>query len=287
MDSRADDGGGSLIESDTDLALDGSTLAATPPRSSSFFLPVNLTVIVPVFNEAEHFPVLIGQIERYVERPFRMLLVYDTDRDTTVRIAREFVRTRPWLELVRNERVGLAHALRTGFSKVTSGPVLVVAADAADDLYNVSEMRRLYAAGNRLVCASRYMPGGGQAGGSRLRGWLSRRGSRMLSRFASFPVSDATNSFRLYDAGIVRAVGIESRHGCTIPLELTGKFAARGVQMAEVPTTRTVAGHAVSRLSLWKRFRYSWEWFVEAMQNCRKRRRKAAIIPVTSQSTHA
>ncbi len=285
MDSRADNSGGSLIESETELTLDGSTLATTPPRSPSFFLPESLTVIVPVFNEAEYFPQLIKHVERYLERPFRLLLVYDADRDTTVRLAREFARTRPWLELVRNERVGLAHALRTGFSVASTGPVLVVADDGADDLHNVSEMRRLYAAGCRLVCASRYASGGGQRGGPVLRRWLSRRASRLLQRFATMPISDATNSFRLYDAAIVNHVGIESRHGCTVALELTAKFAARGEPMAEVPTTRTADHHAPSRLSLLKRIRFSWEWFLYAIHHCRKLKRKQAIIPESPQST--
>lgn len=286
MDSRAEDSGGSLIESETELALDGSTLATTPPRSSSFFVPKLLTVIVPVFNEAEHFPQLVEQVERYIEKPFRVLLVYDADRDTTARLAREYVRTRPWLELVRNGRVGLVHALRTGFSIAGTGPAVVVAADGADDLHNVAQMRRLYAGGNKLVCASRYASGGGQTGGPRLRRWLSRQASRFLVRHEALPVSDATNSFRLYDAAIVNEVGIESRHGCTVALELTAKFAAMGEPMDEVPTTRTVDDNAPSRLGLWKRIKYSWEWFAYALRHRRHERRKFAKTHSTHHSSH-
>ncbi|MCA9024355.1 MAG: glycosyltransferase family 2 protein [Planctomycetaceae bacterium] len=285
MDPRAEDSGGSLIESETELALDGSTLATTPPRSATFVLPNTLTLIVPVFNEAESFPQLIRDVERYVAPPFRLLLVYDADRDTTASLAREFAKSRPWLELVRNERVGLAHALRTGFTKARTGPVVVVAADGADDLHNLSEMRRLYTDGNHLVAASRYSPGGAQLGAPLLRRWLSRWASWTLRKLAAIPVSDATNSFRLYDAGIVNEVGIESRHGCTVALELTAKFAARGEPMAEVPTTRTVSRHAPKRLGLLKRMRFSWEWFLFALQHRRKPGRQHATQSKDHRST--
>lgn len=285
MDSRAEDSGGSLIESETELALDGSTLATTPPRSSSFVLPNALTIIVPVFNEAESFPQLIRDVERYIASPFRLLMVYDADRDTTASLARELVRTRPWLELIRNERVGLAHALRSGFAKVPSGPAVVVAADGADDLHSIAEMRRLYTEGNHLVCASRYLSGGAQSGGPLLRRWMSRLASWILRQSGAIPISDATNSFRLYDAIVVNEVGIESRHGCTVALELTAKFAARGEPMAEVPTTQTVGRHAPKRISLMKRIRFSWEWFLYAVRHRRRQGEQQAVDRGSHRST--
>ncbi|MCA9029116.1 MAG: hypothetical protein KDA86_28320, partial [Planctomycetaceae bacterium] len=167
-----------------------------------------------------------------------------------------------------------------------TGPALVVAADGADDLHNVAEMRRLYAAGNKLVCATRYATGGDQTGGPRLQRWLSQWVSRFLQKHQAIPVSDATNSFRLYDAAIVNEVGIESRHGSTVALELTAKFAARCDSMAEVPTTRKVDEGAPTRLGLWKRIKYSWEWFAYALRHRRQDQRPLAKTHSTRHSSH-
>jgi glycosyltransferase involved in cell wall biosynthesis len=55
-----------------------------------------LTLIVPVFNEPGSFPKLVAEVERHVPQPLRMLVVYDFDADTTLPIARDLARSRPW-----------------------------------------------------------------------------------------------------------------------------------------------------------------------------------------------
>jgi hypothetical protein len=114
-------------------------------------------------------------------------------------------------------------------------------------------MLRLYAAGYRVVCPSRYMPGGRQLGGPRLKGILSRMAGLSLYWLTGFPTRDATNNFRLYDAALVNELGIESTGGFELALELTAKAFRRGVRIAELPTTwrdRT-AGQSRFRLLAW------------------------------------
>ena len=43
-----------------------------------------LTLIVPVFNEHENFPLVVADIERNVPAPFRLLMVFDFDAETTL-----------------------------------------------------------------------------------------------------------------------------------------------------------------------------------------------------------
>lgn len=213
-----------------------------------------LTLIVPVYNEAENFPGLIAEIERHVPQPCRVLVVYDFDEDTTLPVARRFAETRPWLHLVKNENGrGAANAIRAGFDAAPSGPALVVMADLSDDLRDIGPMLDLYRQGYRIVCASRYMRGGRQLGGPLLKRTLSRTAGLSLHYLAGLPTHDATNNFRLYDADLVRELGIESTQGFEIALELTAKAFARGVPIAEVPTTwrdRT-AGQSGFRLFKW------------------------------------
>jgi 4-amino-4-deoxy-L-arabinose transferase-like glycosyltransferase len=213
-----------------------------------------LTLIVPVFNEPGSFPKLVAEVERHVPQPLRMLVVYDFDADTTLPIARDLARSRPWLQLVRNDLGrGPANAIRAGFAAAREGPALVVMADLSDDLSRVPELLDRYGAGYRIVCPSRYMRGGRQVGGPWLKRTLSRAAGLSLRWLARFPTHDATNNFRLYDAALVNELGIESGRGFEIALELTAKAFARGVPITEVPATwndRT-AGTSKFRVFQW------------------------------------
>src|SRR5947209_15343643 len=111
-----------------------------------------LSLIVPVYNEADNFPRLVREVERHVPRPFVLYTVYDFDADTTLPVARGLAASRPWLRLIRNEGNGVVGALRTGFKVAAAGPALVVMADLSDDLSCVPRMLGLYRAGARVVC---------------------------------------------------------------------------------------------------------------------------------------
>lgn len=227
-----------------------------------------LGIIVPVYDEAENFPALVAELERYVVAPFALHVVYDFDRDTTVPVARRLAETRPWIRLVRNSRgPGVVNALRTGFEAVGDGPALVVMADLSDDLRIVPRLLRLYREGYRIVCPSRYMRGGRQLGGPFLKALLSRLAGLSLRYGVGFPTHDATNNFRLYDAGLVRSIGIDSTGGFEVALELTAKAFARGEPIAQVPATwrdRT-AGESRFRLGKWlPRYIYWWLYALTA-----------------------
>lgn len=214
----------------------------------------SLSLIVPVYNEADNFPRLVAEIEKHIPRPFTMFVVYDFDGDTTVPVARALAAERPWLRLLKNDLGrGVVHAIKAGFQAVASGPALVVMADLSDDLTIVPRMLDLYADGYRVVCASRYMRGGKQLGGPWLKGTMSRVAGLSLRYFAGFPTHDATNNFRLYDAALVNQLGIESSGGFELALELTAKAFRRGVPIAETPTIwrdRT-AGESRFQLRKW------------------------------------
>jgi dolichol-phosphate mannosyltransferase len=197
-----------------------------------------LSLLVPVYNEADNFRPLVAEIERHVPPPFVVYVVYDFEADTTVPVARELAATRPWLRLLRNDLGrGVVNALRVGFRAVGSGPALVVMADLSDDLSLVPAILELYRAGNLVVCPSRYMRGGSQSGGGVLKSTLSRLAGVSLHVLAGFPTHDATNNYRLYDAALVNEMGIETSGAFEVALELTAKAFRRGVGIAELPAS--------------------------------------------------
>lgn len=234
-----------------------------------------LHFIVPVYNEHENFPRLVAELEQHAPRPYRVLVTFDFDEDTTLPVARELAETRPELVLVKNDLGrGPANAIRAGFAAVAEGPACVVMADLSDDLAILPMMLEAYRGGAQVVCPSRYMAGGRQLGGPWLKRTLSRLAGLSLHRLAGFPVHDATNNFRLYDAALVREVGIESERGFEIALELTAKAFARGCTIVELPCTwrdRT-AGRSNFHLLKWLPHYLRWYWY--ALRHAGRRERR-------------
>ncbi len=110
-------------------------------------------------------------------------------------------------------------------------------ADGCDDPRQIDDLVRLVERGVVVAAASRYMPGGQQVGGPRFKRFLSRHGR--ASPATCSPTSgtrDATNSFKAYDADFVQEVGIDSRDGFEIGLELTAKARRLRRPVAEIPT---------------------------------------------------
>jgi dolichol-phosphate mannosyltransferase len=195
-----------------------------------------LTLIVPVYHEAENLPLFVQALEKELRPPFRALVVYDHDDDPTLPVARALAETRPWLQPLKNEiGPGFLNALKTGFRHARQGPVVVMQPDLNDDPSVLPLMLERYRQGSRIVCASRYMPGGQQIGGEWLKTALSRAAGLSLCWLARFPTHDATNNFRLYDAALVEELQIESQAGFALALELTAKAFRRREPIAEVP----------------------------------------------------
>jgi hypothetical protein len=177
-------------------------------------------------------------VERDVPRPFVVYAVHEAADEAGAAAGRALAASRAWLRVLYNHDVpGTAGAVRTGFREISAGPVIVTLADAGDDLSVVPRMLALYAQGYRIVCPSRFARAGRQIGGSRLKRLLLRATGLSLRALVGFPTLDLNNNYRLYEASLVNALGIESRNGFELALELTAKAFRRGVRIAEIPTT--------------------------------------------------
>jgi hypothetical protein len=131
---------------------------------------------------------------------------------------------------------GPANAIRYGVDQVKNAVVVVTMADGSDDPRQIDDLARLVDRGVAVAAASRYTAGGQQVGGPRLKGFLSRGAGRSLALLARVGTHDATNSFKAYDTDFVREVGIDSRCGFEIGLELTAKARRLRRPVAEIPT---------------------------------------------------
>ncbi len=237
-----------------------------------------LSIIIPVLNEAEAFPQLWRSLCSAVRSDFRVLMVYDSDDDTTVPVAQKIVAAGECrLRLVKNTlRPGVVGAILTGFNQVAEGPVMVVMGDLSDDLSKVDSMLELYRQGFHLVAGSRYIKGGRIENGPLLKQALSRIAGLSLHWLRGIPTHDPTNAFKLYDRNMLRAISIESRGGFELSLEITVKVFLAGYKITEVPTIWRDRTSGESKFKMWRWLPHYVKWYLYAFRpaaNLQKQRR--------------
>jgi dolichol-phosphate mannosyltransferase len=196
-----------------------------------------VSVVMPAYNEGDRILPVLDRLFESVQLRCEVLVVVDDATDTTVPVLEEYARKEPRIRcLVNSYGPGPANAIRFGIDAAAAPVTVVTMADGCDDPRQIDDLARLVDRGVAVAAASRYMPGGQQVGGPRLKGFLSRTAGRSLQLFAHTGTRDATNSFKAYSTSFVRQVGIDSRAGFEIGIELTAKAKRLGLPVAEIPT---------------------------------------------------
>jgi dolichol-phosphate mannosyltransferase len=213
-----------------------------------------LSIVMPVYNEGEAVIPVLRSLEASLTTRHETLVVYDLETDTTVPVLAELAAELPAMRGLRNDLGrGVLNAMRAGIAAARGEYVLVTMADGSDEPEVVERMVDLARSGADVVAASRYVRGGRQLGGPRVKSMMSRLAGLSLHWLAGVPVHDATSNFRLYRRSFLDSITIESRAGFELALELTVKATLAGRQLAEVPTTwrdRT-SGQSNFRLRKW------------------------------------
>jgi dolichol-phosphate mannosyltransferase len=209
----------------------------TDRRVSAPVLEPRVSVIIPAYNEGDAVVPVLDRLFEAVTLPVEVVVVVDSPEDSTVAVVEKYAHTQPNLRWVLNTYGrGPANAIRYGIDHARAGVAVVTMSDGSDDPQQIDELTRLVERGVVIAAASRYMPGGQQVGGPLLKGLMSRAAGRSLYSFARVGTRDATNSFKAYSTEFVREVGIDSRAGFEIGLELTAKARRLRRPVAEVPT---------------------------------------------------
>jgi dolichol-phosphate mannosyltransferase len=196
-----------------------------------------VSVVVPAYNEGDHIIPVLDRIFESVRLQCEVLVVVDSEDDSTVPVVADYACKEPRLRCIVNTYGrGPANAIRFGINAAAAPVAVVTMADGCDDPRQIDDLARLVDRGVAVAAASRYMPGGQQVGGPMLKGLLSRAAGRSLALLARTGTRDATNSFKAYSTEFVRSVGIDSRAGFEIGIELTAKARRMRLAVAEIPT---------------------------------------------------
>ena len=227
---------------------------------------MDLSILIPVYNEGESITATLQAIDQSVRTPHRIHLVYDFEEDNTLPPARCWQQNHPNLVLIRNRLgPGPANALRAGFAAVPQGAVVVVMADLADRIEDIDAMYKILCQGYSIVCGSRYMKGGEQKGGPWLKSLLSRWAGLSLYVMTGIPTRDVTNAFKMYRSNVLAAIPIESTVGFDVSIEITVKAFVRGFGITEIPSSWQERTVGTSRFRLFHWIPHYLRWYFYAL----------------------
>jgi dolichol-phosphate mannosyltransferase len=212
---------------------------------------VDLEIVIPVYNEGDNILDVLRSLKENVKTTFQVLICYDRDDDTTLTVLKEKGSFGIPIVPVKNKIGNGPHgAVRSGFLASTAPAVIVM---PADDDYNgtiIDPMMAQFRAGNEIVSASRFIPGGCMEGCPFLKHWLVTISSFLLKNVAFLPISDATNGFRLFSRKTITEIPIESQVGFTFSIELLVKVHRLRWNIAEVPARWMQRKKGVSRFKV-------------------------------------
>jgi dolichol-phosphate mannosyltransferase len=238
---------------------------------------LRLSIVIPAYNEGEHVVPVLERLFEAVMLPCEVLVVVDDEADTTRPVVQRLAEREPRLHcLINTYGRGPANAIRYGIDHATTPVAVVTMADGCDDVRQIDDLVRLVERGVAVAAASRYMAGGQQVGGPLLKGMMSAGAGRSLRLLARVGTRDATNSFKAYSTAFVRAVGIDSRDGFEIGIELTAKAKRLRLPIAEIPTIWLDRHEGLSNFRVaawmpkylrWYRFAFGRKLSLDELQN--------------------
>ncbi|RIK52683.1 MAG: polyprenol monophosphomannose synthase [Chloroflexi bacterium] len=227
------------------------TYPLAPLSSPAVPESIDLTVVIPTYNEADNLPAMAAALFALPFPRLQLLIVDDNSPDGTGHIADELAATynpaapagRPRLVVIhRAGKGGLGTAYVTGMQRALAGGadyVLQMDADFSHSPRYIPQMLNVMLATNAdVVIGSRYVPGGtldeGWGPGRRLMSWWANLYSRAI---LGLRIRDMTAGFKLWQREALLGIGLESirSNGYSFQVEMAYLCERLGYRLVEIP----------------------------------------------------
>lgn len=202
---------------------------------------VELTLLVPAYNEASTIAATIAELADYMARElphwrYEILVVDDGSQDETRETLEAQKQARPELRVVHHRRnFGRGRAIRTGFQHARGQYIVVLDADLS---YDPPHIARLVEPLKRdeadITLASAYHPEGSVNNVPKGRALLSRWGNAVLSSSVYGRVSTVTCMVRGYRSDALEDLELISDDK-DLHLEIIQKASLLGLRLKEIP----------------------------------------------------
>lgn len=224
---------------------------------------VEITLVVPVFNEEDNIVPFVKEVFECVKIPHHICIIYDHADDTTLRKKAEVLAIEPNISFIQTKgNAGIINALKTGFEISETRYIVVIMADLSDTPETINALYTKIKEGYDLVVASRYCDGGNKVGGPRIKKWLSWFANRSLHYLTKIPTHDMTNAYIIHKKKIIEQLNIRSTGGFEVTMEIIAKTFILGYKISEVPTINRERYTGLSKFRIAKWFMKYIYWYL-------------------------
>ncbi len=207
---------------------------------------VDISVVVPLFNEAENIPELYRRLTGVLvglKRGYEVIFINDGSTDNTQRVLEDIFRGDERVRVIElRTNFGKAPALSAGFDNVRGNIVLTIDGDLQDCPEDIPRFIEKIDEGFDIVSAWRV---------DRKEPFLTRRlPSRIanwcIARLSGLDLHDFGNAYKAYRAEVVKGIKLYGEHHRFIPA-LAKNF---GVSVAEIKVRNDPRRHGQSKYGL-------------------------------------
>ncbi|HEY1828245.1 MAG TPA: dolichyl-phosphate beta-glucosyltransferase [Acidimicrobiales bacterium] len=203
-------------------------------------VPVDVEIVVPVYNEAPHLAARITELRTFLDTsfPFRALvtIVDNASTDATFDVARDLASRLPGVAAVHLARKGRGHALRTAWSTSVAPVVAYMDVDLSTSLTALLPLVAPLLSGHRDVAIGSRLARGAHVVRGPKRELISRAYNLILRCFLRGRFSDAQCGFKALRADAARRLlPLVEDDAWFFDTELLVTAERLGLRISEVP----------------------------------------------------
>lgn len=203
---------------------------------------MQITIVIPTYNEAENLPKIISALFVLPLPGLRALVVDDNSPDGTGQLADALAAEHPGRLSVlhRPQKQGLGRAYLEGFQLALAAGAEAIGQLDADFSHPPEKIPELAGAlaSYDIALGSRYIPGGSvDQNWPRWRKTLSAFGNAYARTILNLPIRDATGGFRLFRRDVLRGMPLARvrSNGYAFQIEMAYLAHLLGYTFQEIP----------------------------------------------------
>jgi glycosyltransferase involved in cell wall biosynthesis len=218
--------------------------------------PIDISVVVPVYNEEENLPVLIPQIAEVLKplgKTFEMIFVDDGSKDRSRRLLKKMALEYPQIRILGfKKNCGETAAGAAGIKEARGGIVITIDADLQNDPKDIPRMLD-YLKEYDMVTGWRQ---------KREDSWVKRITSKIANRIRNSlsgeEIQDSGCTFRAYKRECLQEIKLYKGMHRFIPTLVK----MEGYRVIEIPIAHHPRKFGVSKYTTWNRM---WRAFIDLL----------------------
>ena len=221
---------------------------------------MNLSIILPTYNESENLKVLIPEIQQNF-KDADIIVVDDNSPDNTAKVAESLgVRV-----INRKRKEGLGAALKQGYNEARHEIIISMDADCSisvKDIFRVIEKLE----NNDLVVGSKYSKSSEARGfSSKKQKILSYLGNKFFIILFRLPVDDVTLNLRGFTKKVWNQLYLEEKSNVFL-LEMLIEAKSKNMRIAQIPIVFSERQYGQSKTNLKKLFPLYFQFLLSVIR---------------------